>query len=128
MIDNNMEKGFDFEKVGKRMPYSVPDGFFDQLETNVMSSVKDTQAPAVQKRPRIVRLALRSVVAAAAALALFFYVNKNEPQSTAEPTDTFAQVELAYNNLSAEDEEYLLDVYESDVFFDDGTTYDETVY
>ena len=30
-----MEKGFDFNKIGKRMPYQVPDGFFDQLEENV---------------------------------------------------------------------------------------------
>ena len=29
-----MDKQFNFEQLGKRMPYNVPDGFFEQLEQN----------------------------------------------------------------------------------------------
>lgn len=35
-----MEKTFDFEKIGNRMPYSVPDDFFTKLEESVMDEVK----------------------------------------------------------------------------------------
>ena len=41
-----MNKDFDFDKVGKRMPYQVPDCFFDQLESNVMQEVKSEVAVA----------------------------------------------------------------------------------
>ena len=33
-------KQFDFEQVGKRMPYNVPDGFFDKFEADVMKDVR----------------------------------------------------------------------------------------
>ena len=26
-----MEKEFDFDKIGKRMPYQTPEGFFDEM-------------------------------------------------------------------------------------------------
>lgn len=28
------------EKLNKRLPYSVPDGFFDVMEANVMAKIK----------------------------------------------------------------------------------------
>ena len=36
-----MEKDFDFNSIGKRMPYQVPDGFFDQLEKDVWKEIKE---------------------------------------------------------------------------------------
>ena len=111
-----MDKQFNFEQVGKRMPYNVPDGFFDQLEQNVMAEVKPddiaTEKPRV--KARTVKMTIRILLAAAAAVALFFVVTKNMPSDTTE--DSFANVELAYNNLSTEDQEFLMEVYEEDVF------------
>ena len=34
-----MDNRFDFDKIGKRMPYTVPDGFFDELERSVRSGI-----------------------------------------------------------------------------------------
>ena len=112
----DMDKQFDFEQVGKRMPYNVPDGFFDQLEQNVMAEVKpdDTVTEKPKVKARTLKIAIRTILAAAAAVALFFVVTKNMPYDTTE--DGFANVELAYNNLSSEDQEFLLEVYEEDVF------------
>ena len=31
-----MEQNYDFNKIGKQMPYTVPDGFFSKLEDSVM--------------------------------------------------------------------------------------------
>ena len=41
-----MNKDFDFDKVGKRMPYQVPESFFNQFESNVMQEVKSEIAVA----------------------------------------------------------------------------------
>ena len=35
-----MDKDFSLDKVGKRMPYTTPEGFLDQLEANVWQEVK----------------------------------------------------------------------------------------
>ena len=114
----DMDKTFDFEQVGKRMPYNVPNGFFDQLEQNVMAEVKPddivTEKPKV--KTRTVKMAIRTILAAAAAVALFFVVTKNLPNDNSQAIDTFEFVELAFNNLSTEDQEFLMEVYEEDVF------------
>lgn len=115
-MTKDMDKQFDFGQIGKRMPYNVPDGFFDQLEQNVMAEVKANRNDAKKNRQkaRTIRMVFPTLIAAAAAVALFFVVTKNEPTEPA--TDSFANVELAYNNLSNEDQEYLQEMYEDDVF------------
>ena len=111
-------KQFDFEQVGKRMPYNVPDEFFDKFEENVMEDVrgqKDDVREGVN-RNKAMRIALRAAIAVAAALVLFFVVRATLLQS--EPVlasaDDFESVELAFNNLSTEDQDFLIQVYEED--------------
>ena len=108
-----MDKQFDFKQVGKRMPYTVPEGFFDEMEKNVMAEIK---ADRPQKKARTIKKAVRTMIAAAAAIALFLVVTKQQPKDATVSQDDFAYVELAYNNLSSEDQEYLQEIYEEDIF------------
>ena len=105
-----MEQNYDFSKIGKQMPYTVPDGFFDELEENVMS--KCTQ------RARIIRIAIRTALAIAACIVLLLVVKKALPQGNDTSTDDFEHVELAFNNLSTDDQDYLLEVYQEEQFLD----------
>jgi len=105
-------KQFDFNQVGKRMPYTVPDGFFDKFEEDVMQSVK-TETPQPKSHKKALRIALRTALAIAAAVALFLVVQPLLPKDNA---DDFESVQLAYNNLSAEDQEFLKEIYEEDDF------------
>lgn len=126
-----MDKTFDFNKIGKRMPYTVPEDFFSTMEENVMSQVfekpesqKDNQADKakVQKDNRkTIRIVLRSLLATAAAVALFLVVQTklSEKQDRAD----FASVELAFNNLSTEDQAFLLNVYEEDEYMEELTSF-----
>ena len=100
-----MEKTFDFEQVGKRMPYDVPNDFFDKFEENMMVEVKSRRS----KKP--LRIALRSVLAVAAAIDLFFVMQPLLPKSN---VDDFESVELAFNNLSTDDQDFLIQVYEDE--------------
>jgi hypothetical protein len=114
-----MEQNFDFNRIGKQMPYTVPDGFFDQLEENVMKEWKERKEDTSSSRKaRIIRMAFRAVLAVAACLALFLIVKKALPQGSDAITDDFASVELAFNNLSTEDQDYLLEVYQEEQFLD----------
>ena len=110
-----MEQNYDFNSVGKKMPYTVPDGFFDQLEEQVMNEVK--AEPAKEKKPgkaKTIRIAIRTLLAVAACIALFLVVKKALPQGDDTITDDFTSVELAFNNLSIEDQDYLLEVYQEE--------------
>ena len=120
-----MDKQFDFKQVGKRMPYSVPDDFFDKLEADVMARVKDDENALPVSRSKALHIALRSAVAVAAAIALLFMVTKHLPLAETMTDDSFAYVELAYNNLSTEDQDFLLSVYEEDFFMNEQTNIEE---
>lgn len=114
MIKTDMtNKQFDFSQVGKRMSYTVPEGFFDEMEKNVMAEIK---ADKPQKKARTIKIAVRTMIAAAAAIALFLVVTRQQPKDANVSQDDFAYVELAYNNLSSEDQEYLQEIYEEDIF------------
>jgi len=121
-----MEQNFDFSKIGKQMPYTVPDGFFDQLEKNVMTEVK---AQPAKKKATVIRIAIRAALAVAACLALFLIVKKNLPQGSETSADDFTNVELAFSNLSTEDQDYLLEVYQEEQFMDNvlDSNYEESI-
>lgn len=82
-----MNKDFDFDKIGKRMPYTTPEGFFDKLEDDIWKEVKDgcrekendksatTETPYAGHKPAKLRLLMRSIVAVAASIALVLIVN-----------------------------------------------------
>ena len=111
-----MEQNYDFSKIGKQMPYTVPDGFFDKLEENVMNEVKAQTAKT--KKATVIRMAIRAAIAVAACIALFLVVKKVLPQDNATTTDDFENVELAFNNLRTDDQDYLLEVYQEELFLE----------
>ena len=111
-----MEQNYDFSKIGKQMPYTVPDDFFDKLEENVMNEVKAQSVKT--KKATVIRMAIRAAIAVAACIALFLVVKKVLPQGNDTTTDDFENVELAFNNLSTEDQDYLLEVYQEELFLE----------
>lgn len=119
----NKTENFDFDKVGKRMPYSTPEGFFKEMEANILEAVKnDTPKPDKierKKRP-LMRVMWTAVLAVAASVAvlLVLHIDFSAPHS-AQPSQTDRElqaVDQAFAQLSAADQAYLLDVYQEDVF------------
>lgn len=115
-----MKRDFNFENTGKRMPYSTPEGFFDELEENIWKEVgkpatatADTQ-PA-RKRGNI-RTLTKVILGTAAAAALLAAVNLNLYKADAA---TSADIEEAFSRLSADDQEFMLSLYQDDVFFNE---------
>ena len=107
------DRGFDFDKVGKRMPYTVPEGFFDNLEENVWNEMK---ADCAEKKNGKLRLFMRSAMAAAATVTLLFVINMGV--SKPEPV-TVNDIDQAFSQLTADDQTYLLDIYQNDVFINE---------
>ena len=116
MEQNNYDN---FTNVGKRMPYSVPDDFLAALEENVMREVKaGTAQSAATPRPRakVIKMLSRISLAVAASIAVIvgFKALYHHQQN-----DSFTAVEEAFANLNQEDQAYLLEVYQEDIFIEE---------
>ena len=115
-----MDTKFDFKQVGKRMPYSTPDGFLKDMESNILEAVKnDTSQPVVveQKKRPVLKVICSAALAAAASVALLFVVNMDFSASRSSQADSDLQaVDQAFAQLSSADQAFLLDAYQDDVF------------
>jgi len=80
------------------------------------------EAAQPKKHKTALRIALRTALTLAAAVALFFVVQPLLPKGDA---DDFDSVQLAYNNLTAEDQKFLTEIYEDDEFMNILTNTDE---
>lgn len=111
-----MKRDFDFNKVGKRMPYTVPDNFFTEMEDNVYLEL-NAQSPVRAKRQRtFLRMAITALTTAAATVALVLILDNG---SHAVHTTGFAEVDRAFGNLGTEDQAYLFSVYQDDIFMNE---------
>lgn len=121
-FDFNKTEKFDFSKVGKRMPYSTPEGFFKEMEANILEQVKnDKPAPAriqTKKRP-LIRGIWAAAIAVAASVAVLLVLNIDFSASSSQPSQVnngIQEVDQAFAQLSSADQAYLLSVYQEDVF------------
>ena len=116
----DMDKNFDFNQVGKRMPYSAPDDFFAKMQSNILDAVQDMpqKNTKIKTNRRTVRKWLWPVsLSAAAAVVAMFVINihflaPNTPTASSDIQD----VEQAFAQLSECDQAYIVDVYQDDVF------------
>lgn len=129
-----MNKEFDFSRIGKRLPYTAPEGFLDQMEDQVMATLKDEmhtspldpsspQVSANEKetpkvmllhsrhQKRIIYSVFGGLVAASIALLLVFGI-----QGKSQKVDDLEVLEQAFSQLSPSDQNYLLTVYQNDLF------------
>ena len=116
----DMDKNFDFNQVGKRMPYSTSDDFFAKMQSDILDAIQDMpqKNTKIKTNRRTVRKWLWPVsLSAAAAVVAMFVINihflaPNTPTASSDIQD----VEQAFAQLSECDQAYIVDVYQDDVF------------
>lgn len=125
-FDFNKTEKFDFGKVGKRMPYSTPEGFFKDMEANILEQVKDDKPKPVRIQPKkrpLMKVIWAAAMAVAASVAVLLVLNIDfaAPHSSlpSQVDNEMQAVDQAFAQLSSADQAYLLDVYQEDVFLDD---------
>lgn len=121
-------------KLNKRLPYSVPDGFFDVMEANVMAKIKadaginvggdkaDTQMRDKQyrKTTKHTRTISLSILAMAASLLLLFTIF-SQSTKTAQQTNGMESIDKAFSQLNTDDQAFLMEIYDDDMLLDDAT-------
>jgi len=111
----------EFDKVAKKMPYTIPDGLFDDIEKNVMQRVEgepfvmQTQESSDRFRAHSINLRPRYWMSAAACALVLIIGGLTYALHQEKPTDMDA-VELAYDQLSDEDQMMFLALSEDDIF------------
>lgn len=106
-----MKRDFDFDRLGKRLPYTAPDGFLDDMENNVWETVRQEMLPSKPQRHfRLWYSLTGGLVAASIALLVVFNLLPDNSRSD------FEDVEKAFANLSSSDQDYLFATYQDDLF------------
>lgn len=122
-----------FNTDNKKNPYTTPEDFFDELEDRVWQEVKGdfthnnkeqelptapvaNAAKAPQRKASHLRLFIGTAAAVAASFALVFFLYT---QSRPQVSYTINDVDQAFSRLSADDQAFMLSVYEEDVFFNE---------
>ena len=131
-MEKNMDTNFDFNKtgkfnfdqVGKRMPYSTPEGFFKEMEANILEQVKDDKPKPVRIQPKkrpLMKVIWAAAMAASVAVLLILHIDFAAPHSSlpSQADKEMQAVDQAFAQLSSTDQAYLLDVYQEDVFLDE---------
>ena len=111
-----MKSDFNFNKVGRRMPYTVPDNFFAEMEDNVRMELTGRPQLKARRHRTFMRMVVTALTTAAATVALVLVFNKGPH---ALHTTGFAEVEQAFGSLGTEDQMYLLSVYQDDIFINE---------
>ena len=125
-FDFNKTGKFNFDQVGKRMPYSTPEGFFKEMEANILEQVKDDKPKPVRVQPKkrpLIRGIWAAAMAVAASVAVLLILNIDfaAPHSSlpSQADNGIQAVDQAFAQLSSADQAYLLNVYQEDVFLDE---------
>ena len=125
-FDYNKTGKFDFDQVGKRMPYSTPEGFFKEMEANILEQVKDDKQVPVRRQPKkrpLMKVIWTAAMAVAASVAVLLVLNIDfmAPHSSlpSQADNEMQAVDQAFAQLSSADQAYLLNVYQEDVFLDE---------
>ena len=110
-----MDKEYNLDRVGKKMPFSMPEDFFDKMQANVLAQVaKEEQQK--KKHPR--KAMVRSIWLAAASVAVLIGNGVSVDSSASQevtPVASMAPVDKAYDQLSTEEQQEVYATYANDV-------------
>ena len=119
-----MNKEFDFNEVGKRMPFRTPEGFFERMQTETLKRVAEEK-----RKKKLYRLKVGvSVALAMAAMIcgfLFLPVSQAEKTEQATTVDWMAQLspgedamDFYIQHLTDEELEHWMEFSENDIFYE----------
>lgn len=116
-MTEKMKTEDNINKVGKNIPYTVPENFFADMEKNILQRVTEEPKASAIVTMRPHRHPVRWIMAAAACVVVliisgvaFFHQN--------EKTD-MNDVEYAFGQLNEQDQAYILALGQDDIFINE---------
>lgn len=97
-------------------PYNVPEGYFDRLQSDILKLMADEGRQQTQKRRKELQRWIYGAISTAAIAVLLFNIL---PRPNTQPhTSNEITLDQAFERLSDEDREYLIDNYRSEMAMD----------
>ena len=120
MIENNDN----LEKIGKKMPYSMPEGLFERVQSNVLKRIDEMEEQKPKKALiRRLTIAITAIAASVCAFCMLYFGNMGDGNgnnahqlSKQQQAASNSAVDKAYDNLSQEEQENLLADYSNDIY------------
>ena len=119
-----MNKDFDFNEVGKRMPFRTPDGFFERMQAETLKRVAEEKR---KKKLYRLKVGVSVALAMAAMICGFLFLPAGLPDKAEQATtvDWMAQLtlgedamDLYIQNLTDEELEHWMEFSENDIFYE----------
>lgn len=115
------------EQYGKKMPYEVPENYFDELPGKLMDTVRAHNAVKVHLRARLRRIVAAAALIIAAALVLTaVFTGRQSAGPDVDEYSMFDIYEFNFNNLADMEEAYLLSLIGTDSLVFDGLMVSDT--
>lgn len=104
-----MEKrDFNFDNIGKQMPYRTPDNFLSEIEQQAWAKIEMQGNDAGSRRERGIIIGIKSIAAVAASVILLFSLYN---AYTKQEIVKYDDVEQAFLSLCEADQDFLLEIY-----------------
>ena len=119
-----MNKEFDFNEVGKRMPFRTPDGFFERMQAETLKRVAEEMR---KKKLYRLKVGVSAALVMAAMICGFLFLPVCLPEKTGQVTtvDWMAQLssgedamDFYIQNLTDEELEDWMEFSENDIFYE----------
>ena len=116
-----MKKDFDFDDIGKRTPYRVPEGFFEEMQCNVRKHTYGNH----QRKRRVWTIISTSIAVAAMLIGFFFFPSRHWQDAgdisgmnilETENCTAVTSTEKWIREISDEELEELVSFSENDIF------------
>lgn len=104
-----MTKHVDFDNIGKKTPYRIPEGFFEEMQQQVLHQVEEKP----HRRLLSIKHLSYAAIGVAAAAAAFIFVPRDNAEIDQE-YNTISWIE----QLSDEDLKTMDDISDYDIFMD----------
>ena len=124
-----MNKEFDFDNIGKTMPYRTPEGFFERMQAETMARV---QAEKRRKRMHNLKIGITAALGIAAIWCgvAFFFPSVTTDAIDSNPTDAWLATaedpfDLYLQQLSDEELEAWIEFSENDIYYEFTTENEE---
>ena len=100
----------DFDKIGRKMPYTVPQGYFDNQRERLLKIADEQKSKRLTMVKRIASVA--AALAVICTCAVYFLGNNSVPAVSIDPMDAYL------SSLSDEQLAQAVDIADYDIFFD----------
>ncbi len=111
---SNMKQRFELDNIGKRLPYTVPDNFFTKVEECIIERYREDKAVNADEREFRGKLYLKTAFSVAAAILVFAFIGLHIYN---KKNMGYSKIENAFCSLDNDDQRFLLEVYNEDIFF-----------